>query len=304
MHKKTLFLAAACLAAAAVFADPAEDVGRAGDDAWNKLIAAAESAGTWEEPVGAAVVCANFPKYDGKLMRFPKIDFGDFVTDRDGRKYYWYGEKSSYNLFVVKYDDGIQDQLRKLSAGFGKPSGEYEVIGRITDAYSWWGKVVEMEVAAMRIPGSACVVMEDGKPSLVGKEIFENWMASKAATWTAGIPQDAKSVPAGLGPEDVAKWFLYYGSVKKDDSVWKQLCSVEENAVSASGSLQAKGTSWWRMISKGDREYYFVRAASDKDTAQSRTFMYQIKLNGADNGTAKPIKVVKEKSGEWRVASF
>jgi hypothetical protein len=64
-------------------------------------------------------------------------------------------------------------------------------------------------------------------------------MSQQAANWTAGIPQNAASVSSGLEPEAVAKWFLYYGSTGKNQTVWNQLLSVQENTISASGSLSA-----------------------------------------------------------------
>jgi hypothetical protein len=139
---------------------------------------------------------------------------------------------------------------------------------------------------------------------LAGQDIFNRHMAAQAANWTAGIPQNASSVPQNLDPEMVAKWFLFYGSNKKDEKIWNQLCSVQENAISASGTLTSKGQSWWRMISMANREYYFVRADSGRDTATSKVFMYQIRQDGQDVGVAKPMTVVKESSGQWKVSSF
>jgi len=53
-----------------------------------------------------------------------------------------------------------------------------------------------------------------------------------------------------------------------------------------------------------NREYYFVRADPGRDTPTSRVFMYQIRQDGQDVGVARPMTVVKESSGQWKVSSF
>jgi hypothetical protein len=303
--KKSL-IAVACLFAlcAASWADTASDIAVAGDAKWDQLVAQAKKDDNFIELVTPDTIVTRFKNFEGKVMLFPKIDFGDFVTDKDGNKYYWYGEKNSDDIYVIKYDSRIQDQLLKLNSALGTSSGQYEVLGKLTDAWEWWGNVIVMDVVAMRVKGKACVLMDGGAPKLVGQDILDKYMAGKAANWSAGIPANATAVPSGLDPESVAKWFLYYGSAKKNDVVWKQLLSVDEGAIDAKGNLQAKGESWWRMISKTGREYYFVRANADRGDANVKYFMYQIKVNGADVGNAKPMVVAKQKSGEWKVTSF
>jgi len=281
-----------------IYADPAGDIAKAGDDAWNNLIAQYKRESRWADPVSANVVVNNFLRYDKKIMQFPAIDFGDFITDPEGNKYYWYGEKNSMNVFVIKYNPGIQDKLYALNNGLGNMGGKYEVLGVIVDAWDLWGNVVLMEVVAMRVQKRACILIKDDVPVLAGQDIFDRYMAGQAANWTAGIPQNATSVPPNLEAEAVAKWFLYYGSVKKNQTIWNQLCSVQENAISAAGALQAKGQSWWRMISMTDREYYFVRADPSRDTPTTKYFMYQIRQNGQDLGVAKPMAVTKETAGQ------
>jgi hypothetical protein len=287
-----------------IWADPASDIAKAGDAAWDKLVAQIKKESRWANPVSASVVVNDFSSYEGETMLFPAIDFSDFIVDREGNKYYWYGEKNSNNVFVIKYNDGIQDILYKLNNALGNSSGRYEVLGTIVDAYSWWGDVVLMDVSAMRVKNRACIIIQNDKPVLAGQDIFDKYMAKQAANWTAGIPQNATTVPQNLEPEAVAKWFLFYGSVKKNSVIWNQLCSVQENAISGAGSLQAKGQSWWRMISMPNREYYFVRADPGRDTPNSRTFMYQIRQDGQDIGVAKPMTVIKENTGQWKVSSF
>jgi NADPH-dependent 7-cyano-7-deazaguanine reductase QueF-like protein len=301
---KISFVIVFLLVAWFIYADPAGDIAKAGDAAWNNLIDQYKKESRWMDPVSANVVVNNFDRYDGKVMLFPAIDFGDFISDRNGDRYYWYGEKNSLNVFVIKYHPGIQDQLYMLNNGLGNMGGKYEVLGKIVDAWEWWGNVVLMEVTAMRVKNRACVVLQNNNPVLAGKDIFDRYMAELAANWTKGIPQNATSVPQGLEPEMVAKWFLYYGSNKKNQTIWNQLCSVQENAISGTGTLQAKGQSWWRMISMTDREYYFVRAEPSRDTATSKVFMYQIRQEGKDMGVAKPMAVIKENAGQWRVSSF
>jgi uncharacterized protein (DUF2164 family) len=305
MNKKNIFFGVLFgLLGGFVFADPAGDIAKAGDDAWNSLVNRYKAEGLLADPVSANVVVNNFGRYDGKVMLFPAIDFSDFITDREGNRYYWYGEKNSLNLFVIKYHDGIQDQLYKLNNALGNYRGNYEVLGTIVDAWRWWGNVVLMDVIAVRVQNRAAILMQNNVPVLAGQDIFNRHMAAQAANWTAGIPQNASSVPQNLEPEMVAKWFLFYGSNKKDSNVWNQLCSVQENAISASGALTSKGQSWWRMISMANREYYFVRADPARDTPTSKVFMYQIRQDGQDVGVARPMIVTRENSGQWRVSSF
>ncbi|MDR2499834.1 MAG: hypothetical protein LBD37_01980 [Treponema sp.] len=303
-NRKRVFGVLFVLLSWSVLADTAGDIAKAGDNAWNNLVNQYKNNDRWAEPVSANVVVKNFSRYKGKAMLFPAIDFGDFITDRDGNRYYWYGEKNSLNLFIIKYHDGIQDQLYKLNNGLGNYKGNYEVLGTIVDAWEWWGNVVLMDVSAVRVQNSACILIQNNKPALAGEDIFKRYMAEQAANWTTGIPQNASSVPQNLTPEMAAKWFLYYGSVKKNADVWKQLCSVQEDAISSSGTLSSKGESWWRMISMANREYYYVRADPNRDTPASKVYMYQIRQNGQDAGAAKPMTVVKEKTGQWRVSSF
>ncbi|WP_407397078.1 hypothetical protein [Treponema sp.] len=304
MKKIIALVMGAFIAMNAVFADVAKDIAKAGDAEWDKMVSSYKASGEWKDVVSASVVVDDFRGYYKKIMPFPAIDFSDFVTDKYGKKYYWCGEKSNWNIFVIKYNDGIQDYLYKLNNALGNYKGSYEVLGRITDAYSWWGDVVEMEVVAVRVKGRATIKIENNKPVLVGEKLLDAAMGKQASSWTKGIPENATKVPANLNAEDVAKWFLYYGSVKKDQAVWKQLCSSEEDAVKADGTLLAKGESWWRNLSKADREYYFVRADESRGSANEKFFMYQIRVNGADAGVAKPMCVIKEKSGSWKVKSF
>jgi hypothetical protein len=301
---KTVFGILFILLTGFIYADPAGDIAKAGDEAWNNLIAQYKKEARWVDSVSANVVVNNFDRYEEKVMLFPAIDFSDFITDRDGNRYYWYGEKNTFNIFVIKYHPGIQDQLYMLNNGLGNMSGKYEVLGKIVDAWEWWGNVVLMDVTAMRVQNRACVLIQNNRPVLAGQAIFDRYMAEQAANWTKGISQNATSVPQGLEPEMVAKWFLYYGSIKKNQTIWNQLCSVQENAISGSGVLQAKGQSWWRMISMTDREYYFVRAEPGRDTAISKVFMYQFRQDGKDVGVARPMTVIKENTGQWRVSSF
>jgi len=305
MNKKRAFLGIVCaLISGFVFADPAGDIAKAGDDAWNNLISQYKKEGRWVDPASSDMVIDYFSRYKGKVMMFPGIDFSDFITDRNGNKYYCYGDVEDLEVFVIKYHDGIQDQLYKLNNALGNYQGKYEVLGTIVDAWEWWGSVVLMEVNAVRVQKRATIIMQNNVPVLAGQDIFNRHMAAQAANWTAGIPQNASSVPQNLDAEMVAKWFLFYGSNKKNSSIWNQLCSVQENAISASGTLTSKGQSWWRMISMANREYYFVRADPGRDTPTSRVFMYQIRQDGQDVGVAKPMTVVKESNGQWKVSSF
>ncbi|WP_027728981.1 hypothetical protein [Treponema sp. C6A8] len=304
MKKITALILTAFTALSLTFADTASDIAKAGDSEWDKMVSTYKANGQWKDTISASIVVDNFPAYYNKIMPFPAIDFSDFVTDKNGTKYYWCGEKTNWNIFVIKYNDGIQDYLYKLNNALGNYKGSYEVLGRITDAYSWWGDVVEMEVVAVRVKGRATIKIEGGKPLLVGEKLLNDAMNEKAASWTKGIPDNASSVPQNLTAEETAKWFLYYGSVKKNQDIWKKLCSAEEEAVKADGTLLAKGESWWRNLSKTDRDYYFVRSDDSRGSASEKFFMYQIRVNGQDAGVAKPMCVIKEKNGSWKVKSF
>ena len=142
MNRKRLFLGIVCaLISGFVFADPAGDIAKAGDDAWNNLINEYKREGRWVDPVSADAVIDYFNRYKGKVMMFPGSDFSDFITDKDGNKYYCYGDMEGFELFVIKYHDGIQDQLYKLNNALGNYQGKYEVLGTIVDAWEWWGRI-------------------------------------------------------------------------------------------------------------------------------------------------------------------
>ena len=294
------------LMAISCFADTAENIAIVGDYAWEEKIDWCDQMGIWTDLTSAEEIAYDFDEYYGKVMQFPAIDFTQFITDKSGNKYYYYGytDGDVSNFFIIDFDPGIQDILYKLNNALGKQSGEYEVLGMIQDVDSDWDNVVFMKILAMRVKGRACIFMTSDGPQLVGQEYLDDAMAKKAASWDADIPRNAKSVPADLDAESTAKWFLYYGSTEKNEELWTNLCSKEENAVRADGSLEAKGQSWWRMISKADRNYYFVRADTDRNDATHQYFMYQIQINGSDVGAAKPMCVVKESDGSWKVSSF
>jgi hypothetical protein len=67
------------------------------------------------------------------------------------------------------------------AAVFGAEKGTYEVLGTITDAYSWWGDVVLMEIKALRKVGQLCVVITDDQAILIGEELIQKELDAKAA---------------------------------------------------------------------------------------------------------------------------
>jgi len=164
-----------------IYADPAGDIAKAGDDTWNRLIAQYKRDSRWADLVSANTVVNNFLRYDKKIMLLPAVDFSDFFTDPEGNKHYWYGEKKETNIFTIKYNPAIQDKLDALNKAFGNMSGKYEVLALITDAWDLWGNVVVMDVIAIRIQNRACILIKDDVPVLAGQDIFDRYLKGKAA---------------------------------------------------------------------------------------------------------------------------
>jgi hypothetical protein len=164
-----------------IYADPADDIAKAGDNAWNSLIAQYKKDSRWTDPVSANTVVNNFLRYDKKIILFPAVDFSDLYTDPEGEKYYWYGDKNNMNVFLIKYNPGIQDKLNALNKAFGNIGGKYEVLAVIVDAWDLWGDVVLVDLIAVRVQKRACILIKDDVPILAGQDIFDRYMAGKAA---------------------------------------------------------------------------------------------------------------------------
>lgn len=279
--------------------NPLSEIGKQGDVKWKELVNNYKNNGQYVDANNPAIIVKNFEKYQGKYKQFPKINFSDFVTDRNGQKYYYYGVKGSIDLYVIKHDQRINDKLIMLSNGLGSLKGEWEVLGVIDDAFRWWGNVVLMKVVAMRIPGKACVIIDEKKINLVGEDLFNDFLAGKEKDANEGLPKNLKSIPKGLDPVTVAKLFFYIGSVEKNDQVWVQLLSKE--ALNSDGSMRGRAKSWWRSLSTKNRQYFFVRENPDRVSgADKKCYMFQIKQEGENLGTAKPCILIQE-NGEWKI---
>lgn len=308
MHK-TFFivLAMALMAPGFLVADNKQKIGELGDKAWAECIAAYQTKGLFieletgdEEAVRmAGKITRDFKQYEGKLMRFPKIDFAKFITDKFYNKYYYYGLKSANGLFVIKYNQKIFNKMTKLAAVFGAEKGTYEVLGTITDAYSWWGDVVLMEIKALRKAGQLCVVITDGEATLIGEELIQKELDAKAVDPYKDIPKNLKSVPKGVDPLMIAKLFYYVGSVEKNKDVWLQL--IHRKRFSA-GRPETSVSIYWDTLTDKDRVYFFVREDAGRAAADTRKYYFQRQEHGKNLGSPVPITIMLD-NGEWRVMS-
>ncbi len=104
-----------------------------------------------------------------------------------------------------------------------------------------------------------------------------------------------RSIPAGLDPLTVSRLYYYIGTIKKDQELWKQLLTDDWS--------EAAIRSTWRLLAKTEQEeewsYYYLNTAEDEPN--EKKYFFQRQLNGIDNGTPRPIRVVKQ-NGEWRVS--
>lgn len=302
--KKAKLLFSLALVAILVFPiladDAAKKIGELGDEEWNKIIQEYKDNNKYTDLHSTNVLVANFKNYQGKLMLFPKINFEDFVTDKDSNKYYYYGEKNTFAFYVIKYNNEITSKLQKLSYVFGKLGDtDWEVIGTVEDAYEWWGNIVLMDIKALRIPGKACAVVNDGKVTLVGEDLIDQELAKKEKESSGDIPKNLKSIPKGLDPLMIAKLFFHISSIEKNENVWDQLLSSE---CFYNGQATGKVTSWWRNLTTKNRTYFYVREDKDRSTNDTKVYYFQIKENGENVSTPKPTTIIKEK-GEWKVDS-
>jgi len=177
--KKTVFLILFTFITLLIHADPAGDIAKAGDDAWNSLITQYKSESRLVDLVSANTVVNSFTRYEKRVMLFPAVDFTDFFTDPEGNKYYWYGDKNSMNVFIMKYHPDIQEKINTLNNALGNAGNKYEVLGLIVDAWDLWGNVVYIEAIAIRIQKRACILIKNDTPVLAGQDIFDRYMTSK-----------------------------------------------------------------------------------------------------------------------------
>jgi len=174
--RKTVFLVLFVFITLILNADPAGDIAKAGDDAWNSLVAQYRSESRLIDPVSANAVVNSFTRYEKKAMLFPSVDFTDFFIDPEGNKYYWYGDKNNLNIFIIKYDQSIQDKINALNNAFGNMGGKFEALGMIVDAWDLWGDVVYVEMLAMRVKNRACILIKNDAPVLAGQDIFDSYV--------------------------------------------------------------------------------------------------------------------------------
>ncbi|MCG8333536.1 MAG: hypothetical protein MJE63_03405 [Proteobacteria bacterium] len=276
-------------------------IGKKGDQHWNKLVAEYKQQNKFVDHSGTKAIVGNFARYQGKVKQFPRFEFNDFVTDKNGDKYFYSDNKGTLNFFVIKHNKRINEKLQVLSSALGSLKGDWQVLGTIEDAYTWWGDIVLMDMIAMRIPGKACVVVNNGEATLIGQDILDKAMAEREKSSKDGIPKNLTSVPSGLDAETVAKLFFYVSSVEKNQEVWKDL--LVPYALGNNKSLKGRSKSWWRNLTTKNREYFFVRENPGRVRKPGeKCFMFQIKANGKNIGTAKPT-MLTQVNGEWKVRS-
>jgi hypothetical protein len=287
-------------------ADIVEDIAKMGNTAWDNLILLYKQSG-WKEPAPVKTIADDFSQYKNKVMSFPLIDFSDVITDSQGNRYYYYGEKNGTEIVLFAYHAGIEPLIAALRSTLGNLGSQYEALGSVIDVkrdWETWQTVIFMKLCAFHIRNRVCVVVENETMAVVGQADIDIAKEKLALNWRADIPEDTTSVPPALDPESVAKWFLFFGSTRKNLSVWSQLCSVQENAVSSVGALRPKGRSWWQTLSMADREYRFIGADSANNTDTKQVFLCQVSEKGIDVGAPIPITVVLERAGQWRVSNF
>ena len=286
------------LAASLHSADLKSQIGQRGDAAWENLLKNPRDGYLIDPPLSAHTIASDFDQYMGNLMLFPEFSFDDFMTDRNGEKYYYYGEKESDGFFVIKYDNRITEMLRKYSYAMG-PVGEesWELLGSIEEVYSWWGDIVLMDIKAVRIRSRATVILEDGDLNFVAQDLIDRFMDEKAAAGLGDLPQNLTSIPSGLDPKTVADLYFHIASKEQNKEVWLELLSPYNFY---NGKPERRVDSWWNGLTKPDRTFFYVRTATDE--AKTKKYFYQIRENGNDVGSPKPITIVLE-DNEWKVKS-
>ena len=90
MKRLIIFTLCLFVLIASINADIRQEIGTKGDAAWNELMKKGHEGPVIDPPLSAKTIAANFRQYKGSLMRFPEFSFDDFVTDRNGEKYYFY----------------------------------------------------------------------------------------------------------------------------------------------------------------------------------------------------------------------
>jgi hypothetical protein len=314
---KKLLLVFMTLVPLMLYADIAEDIAMQGDKVWDNLLFLYKRDARWIE-IGAVSDFSQHRRYLEKATRIPLLDFSNVITDSGGNKYYHFSETDSSPLFIFRHNADIQMQIDMLHLIFEDVGTSYEVIGRIIDAIAiedterrlgtgdvWDGRnIVIMDISAFRVKNKVCVMVDTERVVPIAEELVNTFLETQLMRWTVNIPENATSVPANLEPEEIAKWFLFFGSIRKSSQIWNQLCSIDKNIISNSGLLRPLGQSWWRMVSAPDYKYFFVGSVAAQNSATSQTFLYGIRERDKTIETAKSITVTREQSGQWRVSLF
>ena len=288
-----LFVALAC-----INADTRQEVAKKGDDAWNELMTKGRDGAVIDPPLSAGTIAADFGQYKGSLMLFPDFSFDDFVADRNGEKYYFYGENEANGLFIIKYDNRITEMLRKYSYTMGSAGDEdWELLGSIEERFEWWGDIILMDIRAVRIKNKVAVIKKGNSLSFVGEELIDKLMDEKAAAGITGVPENLNAIPAGLEPRTVADLYFHIANREKNQEVWMQLLGSDNFY---RGKPERRVDTWWRNLTKSGRTFFYVRTATDNP--DMKKYFYQIRENGQDVGSPKPITIVLEEN-EWKVKS-
>ena len=95
----------------------------------------------------------------------------------------------------------------------------------------------------------------------------------------------------------IARLYCHIGSVERNKDVWLKLLSSYNFR---GGRPERRTDTWWRNLTKEGRTFFYVRTADD--SANQKKYFFQIRENGVDVGSPKPMTVVLE-DGEWRVKS-
>ena len=298
MKRLITFTACVFLLLAGVNADTKQDIGKMGDAAWEDLMKNSRDGAVIDPPLSARTIAANFRQYQGSLMRFPEFSFDDFVTDRKGEKYYFYGENEGNGLFVIKYDNRITEMLRKYSYAMGSAGDEnWELLGSIDESFEWWGDIILMDIKAVRIKNKVAVIKKGDGFDFVGEELIDKLMDEKAAAGITGVPENLTSIPSGLEPKTVADLYFHIANKENNEDVWLQLLSSYNFY---RGKPERRVDTWWRNLTKPGRTFFYVRTATDEAT--TKKYFYQIRENGNDVGSPKPLTLVLE-DNEWKVKS-
>lgn len=294
---KVLLLAVVAFSFMPVFGETIGDqIGAAGDKFWNNQINKYKDSGDFVENTDAEIIASDLNSYKGKMIMFPEVVWEDFYTYR-GNKYYYNGSNGNY--FIMEDEPDLKKKLQRV-AGFSGPLGDkVEAIGIIEDADQWLGSsFVIVKMVAMRFPGKAAIIKSGNTVKLAGEDLMKSALAEASSSWYQNVPSELSDSDYA-NPETVAKAFLYYGNVTKDQETWKT--SLSKWAKSGDG-LGAKGQSFWRNLSKDERTYTFVRFNEERSSDTKKYYSYTFNYNGKES-SIKTMLLEKE-DGKWLVSSF